>query len=275
MSDSAPVEFIGFPPPLLGESPLRLPILDRGDGWIALNKPAGVAVREYPWDLGIPDLDAALNRQLSEGKPELLRLRAEIFGSVYYMDPVMSGLALFATNREALEFFRNQFGSMHMQFRFLLVTPEVGGDLSDGFETEAPLLPHYDKPKMIPSTAKGKRARTRFVRLQNASGWSLWEAYTNYPRPHQIRAHFALSEHGILGDSLYGGVAAPTLKDLMPKKRGPGMANPVFGGVALHLESVTIQLPLDTQGQMEPRQLRAPLVREFAVMLKRMGLDAV
>ena len=37
-------------------------------------------------------MDAALNTQLQEGKPELLRRGASLFGSVYYLDPAITGL---------------------------------------------------------------------------------------------------------------------------------------------------------------------------------------
>ena len=62
---------VGFPPPLLGEAPIRLPILKDTDGWLAIEKPAGVGMRAHPWDERTPDLDSALNAQLENGKPEL------------------------------------------------------------------------------------------------------------------------------------------------------------------------------------------------------------
>ena len=267
MSSKADSEFIGFPPPLLGETPLRMPIVGRGADWVCLNKPAGPGVRAYPWDAGVPDLDDALNRQLQAEKPELMRLGAELFGSVYYMDPLVSGLALFGTSREGLAALRNRFGSSEMSFRFLFVAPAFGGELEEGFQADAPLLPHYNKPKMIPSTAKGKKSATRFHRLAvSPSGWNLWEALTTYPRPHQVRAHFALSGVGILGDALYGGPEVPTLKELMPKKRGPGVQNPVFDGVALHLSGLEFSTDEGVQ------KLQAALPRSFEVMLKRMQL---
>ena len=71
---------------------IRLPILKDTDGWLAIEKPAGVGMRAHPWDERTPDLDSALNAQLENGKPELLRLGASVFGSIYYMDPEISGL---------------------------------------------------------------------------------------------------------------------------------------------------------------------------------------
>ena len=56
---------VGFPPPLLGSAPQRLPILEDAPGWLALEKPAGVGTRAHPWDPHVPDLDQALNLQLA------------------------------------------------------------------------------------------------------------------------------------------------------------------------------------------------------------------
>ena len=112
---------IGFPPPLLGEKPLRLPVIAETAAWLALEKPPGVGTRAYPWDTE-PDMDAALNTQLREGKPELLRREASLFGSVYYLDPAITGVAVFAKHREALADLRNHFGSGDCRFRFQFIS---------------------------------------------------------------------------------------------------------------------------------------------------------
>lgn len=270
MSQSQNKKLIGFPPPLLGEAPLRLPVIGETSGWLALEKPAGIGLREHPWDVGVRDLDAALNKQLQAGKPELLKHEASLFGSVYYLDPEISGVAVFAKNRESLADLRNHFGSGNCHFRFLFVTKAglVGG--ARELTTAAPLLPHNTKPKMIPSTAKGKRTTTSFRMLcESDSGWALWEASTAFLRPHQVRAHSAVLGLPILGDALYEGQSIPTLNELLPKKRGPGVRFPVFSGVALHLMEVSL---LANEGLSEPFYVRAELPRHFRVLLQRMKL---
>lgn len=258
---------IGFPAPLLGERSQRLEVLGRGDGWVALAKPAGVGVRAHPWDAGVPNLDEGLNVQLAAGKPELAEYAADLFGSVYYVEPESSGAALFATTRASLDCLRNACGSAEMGFRFCFVSRLVSGDeVGLVRASDAPLLEHDWKLKMIPSTAKGKRAATEFRCLRvSRLGWALWEARTRYPRMHQIRAHAALVGVPVLGDVLYGGAEVPTLADLMPKKRGPGLAATVFDGLALHLWGV--EMP--SGGEVE-----APFLRNFEVLLKRLGLNA-
>ena len=128
MSQARKKNSIGFPPGMLGDAPLRMPVVGESEGWIAVEKPAGVGVREYPWDAGIPDMDAALNQQLQAGKPELVKRGATLFGSAYYLDPAISGVALFAKNRESLSELRNLAGSEELSYRFLFVTRSGAGE---------------------------------------------------------------------------------------------------------------------------------------------------
>lgn len=262
---------MGFPPPLLGERPLRLDVLAETEHWIALNKSAGVGTRAHPWNEA-PDLDNALNVQLEAGKPELQRTGANLFGSVYYLDPEVSGVALFAKNRDALGDLRNRFGSGECRFTFYFVASSLGEDtaaLPAEFTADAPLLPHRVKPKMIPSTAKGKKSFTGFTCLAKSdSGWGLWQAQTNFFRPHQIRAHAAVHGIPLLGDGLYGGPAAPTMRQLQPRARRSDLDTAVFDGLAIHLARVELS-PGDGATLIE-----SALPKPFTLLLKRLGLDS-
>jgi 23S rRNA-/tRNA-specific pseudouridylate synthase len=258
---------IGFPPPLLGEKPLRLPVLAETAAWLALDKPAGVGVRAYPWD-DEPDMDAALNTQLQAGKPELLRREAALFGSVYYLDPAISGVAVFAKTRDALAELRNRFGSGECRFRFQFVSSAQPAGSAAELRADAPLLPHNVKPKMIPSTAKGKKAFTDFKRIAEApSGWALWEASVDFFRPHHVRAHAAVMEIPVMGDTVYGGAEAPTQRELHPKKQRAGLNFPAFHGLALHL--VEVQLVPDEAEST----IFCELPQHLRLLLRRMGLD--
>ena len=233
---------------------MRLPVVGDCPEWLALAKPSGVGVRAHPWDAGVPHLDAALNRQLDVGKPELRALEAELFGSVYYIEPECSGLALFAKHRASLAELRNACGSGDFEFCYLCVSrahASIGAGAT--VEADAPLLPHDWKLKMIPSSAKGKRAETAFRCLAVSDlGWALWQARTAYPRVHQIRAHAAVLGIALLGDGLYAGPEAPLLADLMPKKRGPGLRAPVYAGLGLHLARLAV--PQLAEGRPRRRQ---------------------
>lgn len=258
---------VGFPPPLMGDKPYRLPVLAETEKWIALGKPAGMAVREYPWDGKRPNIDAALNIQLQAEKPELVRRGASMFGSVYYLDPEISGVVLFGKHRESLAELRNCFGSGEGAFRFVFVAGVKPEGLDDVFMADAPLLPHNVKPKMIPSSAKGKKSFTEFRLLaQTEHDLTVWEAKANFFRPHQIRAHAAV--HGIpaLGDVLYEGPEAPSQGSLLPPRKGRGLNLSAFDGMALHLANCDLGDSLSVS---------AELTQSMRLFFKRLGVDLV
>ncbi len=254
---------IGFPPPLLGETPQRLPVLADTAEWLALEKPAGVGTRAHPWDHQVPDLDHALNLQLQAGKPELQRLGATLFGSVYYLDPGIQGVAIFAKSRDALAELRNRFGSGEGRFVFRFVA-HAGPAEAGHLESDAPLLPHRVKPKMIPSTAKGKKCATRFVRLAaSEGGWAYWEARTNFFRPHQVRAHAAVCEIPVLGDKLYGAAAMPAVREVAPRsKRRTDLDKPLYRGLPIRLCEI----------DLGDAQIRCDLGKSFSLLLSRLGM---
>ena len=269
MSARASGDFLGFPPPHLGDAPVRLPVLAERASWLALEKPPGVAARQHPFDAGMPDLDTALNRQLAEGKPELARRGADVFGSVFYLDAALAGIVLFAKTHAALASMRNAFGSSEFRcgFRFVAAAPDDAA--RDGRVIEAPLLPHRRKPKMVPSTAKGKKATTTVRPVATAGGWALWEAETRFFRAHQVRAHAALAACPVLGDALYQGPAPPALRDLLPHRKGPGLAEPAFRGVAACLFRVVMP---DGGGRGET-EVRMQLPKPMRVLCARLGLE--
>lgn len=270
MSQARKQNSIGFPPGMLADAPFRMPVIGESDGWIAVEKPTGVGMREHPWDAGVPDMDAALNKQLQAEKPELVRRGATLFGSAYYLDPAISGVALFAKNRDSLTELKNLVGSAELRYRFFFVTKARAAGGAKEVVANAPLLPHNTKPKMIPSSAKGKKSTTEFKLLSESHlGWALWEATTSFLRPHQVRVHAAVQELPVMGDVLYAGPEAPLLSELLPNKRTSGIKFPVLDGLALHLGEVI--LPASSEAAAA-ESLRAELPRHFRVMLQRMQL---
>jgi 23S rRNA-/tRNA-specific pseudouridylate synthase len=270
MSQARKQNSIGFPPGMLADAPFRMPVIGESDGWIAVEKPAGVGMREHPWDAGVPDMDAALNKQLQAEKPELVRRGATLFGSAYYLDPAISGVALFAKNRDSLTELKNLVGSAELRYRFFFVTKARAAGGAKEVVANAPLLPHNTKPKMIPSSAKGKKSTTEFKLLSESHlGWALWEATTSFLRPHQVRVHAAVQELPVMGDVLYAGPEAPLLSELLPNKRTSGIKFPVLDGLALHLGEVILPASSEAAAAVS---LRAELPRHFRVMLQRMQL---
>lgn len=248
---SANNAFIGFPPPLLGAEPLRLPLLLAEAGLLALNLPGAMASDAHPLNPAGAKLVAhALREQLAAGKPELQRLGVEVIQSISYLEPECSGVALYATSRAATELWRNVYGSRQMGFRFLLVC-EGAPNLPDELSCDLPIAPHRDGGRMLVSHKSGKKTHTVFRRLAVGKetmeekrnllpAKALWEAVTDFPRPHQIRLHAFEAGLRLCGEALYATVPPLYLSDSKGLRRRPPAEEPLLNGPALHLAGITL-----------------------------------
>ena len=240
--DNGAKHYLGFPKPLLGEESLRLELIANEKGFIALNKPSGIGVRQHPWDSSSAHLDGSLNAQLKDAKPELVSTKAKLFGSIYHLDSEISGVALFGKDKASIASLRNAFGSSAIEFKFLFIAFSADA-LEARIVNDTALMPHRTQNKMIPSSAKGKRSNTVFKRLAGpALGWGLWEAEAQLFRPHQVRLHASLSGLKLMGDTLYRGEPAPTYASVGKRKKAQDREAEIFKGLALHLEKVYIRL---------------------------------
>ena len=96
---------LGFPVPLLGMQPVRLPVLFDDGELLALAKPAGVLVQSDPWYANLPELVEAIRFQAHDGKPEFQRLNIgpEGLWAVTDLDPECYGPVLFRVNGRLLK----------------------------------------------------------------------------------------------------------------------------------------------------------------------------
>lgn len=193
---------VGFPPPLLGDAPVRLPVLMRGDGWIALEKPVGVLIEAHPWYPRLPSLIGGLRKQLEAGKAELERLALKRAYGIYFLDPEIIGPALIATQLDMRDGLRNAHGSGQIIFRYVFFA--LNAPAKTDLQCDLPLAELKGEARMRVSHRHGKKASTVFRRIGHWSDLSEWEAVTCYPRPHQVRLHAMESGLRILGESIYG-----------------------------------------------------------------------
>lgn len=240
--DSPPAmipDSIGFPPPLLGDRPLRVRVLASAPGVIALLKPAGVAWDDHPWNPGAPHLIGALREQLAAGKPEMLALAIEKPASVHYIEPEVGGVALIADRAtESLERWRNAFGSGYLKFtyKFLALTADAP---AEGGECPLPVAAHRDEPRALVSHTTGKKSLTTFRVAEKLGRWTVWEATTSLPRPHQVRLHAAEAGLRIIGEKLYSEGGEIRLSDTRKKGRlNKGGDRVISEGLMLRISSV-------------------------------------
>lgn len=231
-------DLITFPPGVLGQDPLRLPVLARGEGWFAIAKPAGLLLAPdafHPDDA--PSIAGAIHAAATAGKPQLAALGIGGCARIHSLDAELSGAAVLASTEETAALLRNHNGSGRWEFVYELVTEahEGPGELV----CELPLTRHELQPRMVVSHREGKRCRTVFTLVRRIGGYVLWEARTLENRPHQVRLHAGECGLRIAGEFLYVRVREVYLSAI---KRGyrPGRdeERPIHSGLAMHLRTI-------------------------------------
>lgn len=187
------------------ESPLV--ILAQGPGWIAVDKPAGVAVHPLrPSDRGTLLQRVAARWPSIEGVGESGRRS----GVVHRLDVDTSGVQLFAYERAAWQRLRAAFAEhrMHKTYRALV----LGTAPAEG-EVELDLVIAAHRPARVRVVSPGSTDDTRRCELRwrtletwpdESAGASLVEIHPRTGFLHQVRVSFAHLGHPLLGDATYG-----------------------------------------------------------------------
>ena len=178
---------------------LKALILFEDEHLLVVNKPAGLNTH-------------APSPFAGEGIYDWLRDRDPRWASlaiIHRLDQETSGVLVFAKTRLANQSLTEQFTRHSVRKKYVLLTDRKLK--RDRFTAVSALVRVGERYVCRPLHAGGERAETRFCLLHQAGGRSVVEAEPITGRTHQIRAQAA--EHGfpILGDTRYGGAAAPRL----------------------------------------------------------------
>jgi len=189
--------------PALVETVRRAEI-NRGKGWIAINKPSGLATQ------GGAGTHRHVDGVLADAFPGGDRPRL-----VHRLDRDTSGILLVATTLAASRELAMGFQQHRHRKTYLalvLGVPKIRAGMID-----APLAklggPGHEKMAVDP--ARGKSARTVYQVLESmgrAASLVVMQPLTG--RTHQLRAHMAYLGHPILGDGKYGGSEAFPNEDI-------------------------------------------------------------
>lgn len=189
---------------------LELPIVSQGEGWVIVNKPAGMAA--HPLKPG--ETGTALNAVAAKF-PAIVGigeggLRS---GVVHRLDVEASGLLLFATTQATWESLRKAFQDHHTEKVYHAI---VAGRLEGQGRCELDLFIARHRPALVrvldPRTPAIKRPQPSAIRtcdmtwrsLRAGERASLLEIHLGTGFLHQIRVTLAHLGHPVLGDRVYG-----------------------------------------------------------------------
>lgn len=127
-------------------------------------------------------------------------------GIVHRLDRVTSGLLICAKNESALSWLQEQFADRKVQKTYMAVVS--GAPEQPEAIIEMPIERNPKKPQTFRVGPNGKKAKTQYKVLDSNESYSLVELLPTTGRTHQLRVHMAQIGHPIVGDTLYGGIAA-------------------------------------------------------------------
>ena len=213
-------------------------IVYEDDAFIAINKPAGIAVHGGSGQsFGVIEALRALRPQ------------ARFLELVHRLDRETSGVLLIGKKRSALRNLHEQLRNKTMRKNYLaLVEGQWPTQLTS---VDAPLLKNSGDAgeRYVRVDKDGQSALTRFVIRKSWQRATLVQASPVTGRTHQIRVHCLHAGHPIANDSKYGNKEFDSLMKSLGLKRmflhalTLTLAHPISG------ETLTIEAPLDQQLQ--------------------------
>lgn len=173
-----------------------LPILARGESWLAVDKPAGLSVHESSYTGPLEQTVLGILRgQLGQARVH----------AIHRLDHATSGVLLVALDARIAALLSAQFESRAVRKRYLAI---VRGEPADAFDVDHPLAGADGKGAL-------REALTRFRTLARVrlpiplarhpeARYALVEALPESGRHHQVRRHLKHVAHPIVGDVKYG-----------------------------------------------------------------------
>lgn len=242
---------IGYTPPVETLLELAIPVLARGPGWLAVDKPPGIPVHPVN-SVRENSLIRMLRRQEAR---EGLRL-------CHRLDRETSGALLVAEDSSTARWLSTAFlrGRVHKEYVALV----EGVVAADAGRIE---LPVGEAPSSVVFVRReagvGQQALTDWRVERRAHDRTLLRVFPRTGRRHQIRVHLAAIGHPVLGDLLYG---RPD-QDYLDLVRGGVDARRLRGGPARQLLHCARLVFPDAVGPGQ-QEVEAPLPADLIACLE-------
>lgn len=219
-------------------------VLHDRDGLLAVDKPAGIAT--------IPDVRGARGTLLDLAARATKRDVAELHPTSR-LDREVSGVVIFATNKEARELLESARADSLYARRYLAIAQVAAGSLAEDKARWTWAIARARDPKLRRAVAPGTRdaleSATRVRVVARSGTYALLAVAPETGRTHQIRVHASAAGAPLVGDRAYGGTSRLTAAS------GKTLS---VGRVALHCARVSIDAPrcMITVASPVPRELR-------------------
>ncbi|MFW6221582.1 MAG: RluA family pseudouridine synthase, partial [Fibrobacterota bacterium] len=244
---------------------IPLDVLYEDEGFLAINKPAGMIVHPGAGNWTGTVVNALLSRgaDLSRGYEE------QRPGIVHRLDKDTSGILLVAKNDRMHAALADLFTQRHIDKRYIGICAgkrPLAQEIID-----APIARSRSNPILRTVHHHGKAAQTEYELVWFQSGISVLHFRLHTGRTHQIRVHCRYAGFPILADASYGGDRG-MIQRLQPLQRP--LAYRVlkcFDRHALHAQSLSFVHPL-TEEQVN---IQAPIPEDFRNAFDVMGLESV
>ncbi len=163
--------------------------LESGDGWVALDKPSGLAMHG--------------GTGVGVGLIDMVQASHPTWQLVHRLDRATSGIVLVATDRAHLLRLQALFRDRQLDKRYLAL---LQGRLPESqIIVDQPLKKIKDGSGQhrVVVDYQGQTAKSTFKVLERLAGATYVEVVIETGRMHQIRAHAAAIGHAVIGDERY------------------------------------------------------------------------
>ena len=185
---------------------ITLDIVYEDDDLLVINKPKGMVVHPSAGHKG-GTLVSALLYHCGDSLSGIGGVKRP--GIVHRIDKDTSGLLLVAKNDASHLSLSKQIAA-HTAARVYHTV--VLGDVAEGGTVDAPIGRSRKDRKKQAVTDDGKPAVTHYEVISRLGGLTYLKCRLETGRTHQIRVHMAYIGHPVLGDGVYGSLAAPQNK---------------------------------------------------------------